>query len=507
MEIHPIKEAFEHSLSYFAQVLREMKGPYYAFAHDVPVASWRSERGRLHIWARNTGALQIGQASLDFALRDASHISSKVLHLLQGLDEVLDEVIEYIADVHGEAPQLTRADSDDDHSNKACDDNDPTDDDSITTLQSYYKLLVTIIQCLFGLSTSFRNPAQHDFLVRSDISDTAGFEFYDTDHVRNEFPSLNEGMIVRLGSAMTRRRRYFIYRRRLNIKTRKDVDEAEREEKLKPKSLTPPPTLPTDYRTKFASSVDDLAVYEQAKISYEHLFFNGDDGFRVPTMPPLPREGRTKEPFWCPYCFCCIVTPNTRSWVEHVYYDLRPYSCPFEGCRWAERLYVSQQEWSAHMSSCHDTNTLECPLCSTAQETREVFELHLANHLEKLALFTLPRRDGEEDEIHEAIESEEEEMAAESDMSSESSVAFEEAPPGASNIIGDVYIPPAAREGVLADYLKRTLGTTQTGGNDGGQAAESTRSKFEMAQRKQDALRKQREGSDSEESSSSEDRL
>ena len=46
---------------------------------------------RFKMWAGNIGAHRKGQGSLDFRLRDASHISQAVLGMLRRLKEMLSE--------------------------------------------------------------------------------------------------------------------------------------------------------------------------------------------------------------------------------------------------------------------------------------------------------------------------------------------------------------------------------------------------------------------------------
>ena len=60
-------------------------------AHDaeVPQSLWLDELGRLRVWAANIGAHQIGQSSLDYRLRDASHIKDQIIRLLERLQRLL----------------------------------------------------------------------------------------------------------------------------------------------------------------------------------------------------------------------------------------------------------------------------------------------------------------------------------------------------------------------------------------------------------------------------------
>src|SRR4051794_39618294 len=51
----------------------------------------QDEYGRLRVWAGNIGAHQSGRASLDYRLRDASHIKDQIIRLLDDLQLSLRE--------------------------------------------------------------------------------------------------------------------------------------------------------------------------------------------------------------------------------------------------------------------------------------------------------------------------------------------------------------------------------------------------------------------------------
>lgn len=101
-------------------------------------------RGRLRIWAANVGAHQTSQSSLDFRLRDASHVRQEILNLLADLGGLLDNIIVYLK----EGP------SDDDPWSE-----NESDDDPIIELQAYFRRVDTTIKCLYKMAMLIRNPA------------------------------------------------------------------------------------------------------------------------------------------------------------------------------------------------------------------------------------------------------------------------------------------------------------------------------------------------------------
>lgn len=144
---------------------------------------------------------------------------------------------------------------------------------------------------------------------------------------------------------------------------------------------------------------------------------------------------------------------------EHVFRDLRPYVCLSEPCQTPDHLYVRRNDWKMHMrrehwktwhcplgcdaefdsaqifqnhvKTAHEQNvpperihTLEglssradvtkaqgqCPLCCDFQVGSEKqYEKHVGQHLQHLALFTLPDTGEEGDEDDDGDEDKEEE--------------------------------------------------------------------------------------------------
>jgi hypothetical protein len=62
------------------------------YSAEVPQALWQDELGRLRVWAANIGAHQTGQSSLDYRLRDASHIKEQTLRVLRRLQRLIQDL-------------------------------------------------------------------------------------------------------------------------------------------------------------------------------------------------------------------------------------------------------------------------------------------------------------------------------------------------------------------------------------------------------------------------------
>ena len=363
-------------LKSFNQLQERVEQPNYSYEEEVSSVTWGDELGRLRIWAANIGAHQTGQSSLDFRLRDASHISKQVTNLLRDLDQSLNDIFE-------ELSEAVKKDSEDDGTSAAWSDDNPT-----TELQQLHAEVVNIIDCLYQLSMLIRKPAQHDLLVGSRIGDKAEFEFYDQEHVRNLHPKTEEQITQRLGRAITRRRQYFNYRERHHRKLAQGIQRTTTGSVMSE-------TIATDFKTHNIDLEETSSNSGMSQTSYAPSLI---DGGRV-TIPPPPKESMGGKPFECPYCFFLIDIKTTRSWNRHIFKDVKPYVCTFTDCSMPDRLYDSRREWHLHETTEHlRRGDLACALCKDTLKSAKQYERHVARHLEELALFALPRTEMEDAE-------------------------------------------------------------------------------------------------------------
>lgn len=367
-------------LKSFNQLHERVERPDYSHEGEVPSVSWGDELGRLRIWAANIGAHQTGQSSLEFRLRDASHISTQIKNLLRELDQSLNDILDELSE------DGTKA-SEDDETSAAW-----PDDNSTTEFQQLHEEVVNIVDCLYQLSMLVRKPAQHDLLVGSRMGDKAEFEFYDNEHVRNLHPRTEEQICQRLGRAITRTRKYLNYRERHHRKLEKGIEEVQGIQRTTTASGMSE-TIATDFKIHnidFEETSSDLT-----QTSYAPSLI---DGGRV-TIPPPPRESAGGKPFECPYCFFIIDIKSTRSWTRHIFKDIKPYVCTFADCRTPDRLYDSRREWFFHETTEHHRVAFVCALCKDTLKSSKQYERHVACHLEELALFALPRTEMDDAEI------------------------------------------------------------------------------------------------------------
>lgn len=164
-----------------------------------------------------------------------------------------------------------------------------------------------------------------------------------------------------------------------------------------------------------------------------------------------------------------VARQSNQSNRKHVFRDLRPYVCLSEGCQTPDHLYMRRNDWKMHMrrehwktwhcpfgcdaefdcakgfqshvKTAHEQNVSlekiqaleglssrgdvakakgQCPLCHDFQiGSEKQYEKHVGQHLEHLALFTLPDTGEEADEDDEGDEENEEERLDEGDENNE----------------------------------------------------------------------------------------
>ncbi|KAL9116988.1 MAG: hypothetical protein Q9187_006480 [Circinaria calcarea] len=182
--------------------------------------SLTDQNGRFKVWAGNIGAHQTGKSSLDYRLRDASHIRTRVVRFLKDLQEQLNEAM---AIVNGVRPTL-----DDLATESEVYDSDSSDESDNfpkpTELQQIFYDIEHIITCLYKISVTVRNPTPHDRYIKAHEIDTSFFEPYDIQHVKGSYPKAPEYLAVRIGKAISRRRQYFKYRELHGAKIAQNLD-------------------------------------------------------------------------------------------------------------------------------------------------------------------------------------------------------------------------------------------------------------------------------------------
>ncbi|KAL9032379.1 MAG: hypothetical protein Q9180_006534, partial [Flavoplaca navasiana] len=367
----------------FNTLIREMQVSNKKRHEGLSITDWEDERGRLRMWAANIGAHHTGQSSLDFRLRDSSQIQQQIIRLLENLTCQLEDAgTVFTEDEDSDVDSINGSDS--------------GNEEPQSEIQQLRSNVASLIRCLFEISILVRNPARHDVRIRFKDIDLSAYESVDLRHVKDKFPKADVAIASRLGHAITYRRQYLKYRERHAAKPRQGIDhDVERDGRSEIFSET----IATDIKTRsLDDAVDDNASDSVAtQTSYASTLISGS-GI---TIPAAPKASRGAAPFECPYCYCIVTAPNSRSWIQHVFEDLEPYVCIDMDCKTPNRLYTTRYMWLHHMKTAHrhhENETHECALCGDHQRDQASLGCHVARHLQELALFVLPRNEDDSDE-------------------------------------------------------------------------------------------------------------
>lgn len=195
----------------FDDLITYVQDPEIEKPEGLHVQAWQDELGRLRIWAANIGAHQTGQSSLDFRLRDSSHISQQIVKLLSDLRHRLKDVTYVVKEGQDDDVESLQGSS--------------SENDFLPTeIEQLRDSVASIINCLFDMSMLVRKPAQHDHRIGSNRVDVNHFVPHDYGYVRDKFPNANEKLVSRLSDALTRRRKYLKYRERHAMKLKQGID-------------------------------------------------------------------------------------------------------------------------------------------------------------------------------------------------------------------------------------------------------------------------------------------
>ncbi|KAI0513265.1 hypothetical protein F5B22DRAFT_611873 [Xylaria bambusicola] len=404
---------------------------------------------KFKLWAGNIAAHRTGRSSLDYRLRDSSHLHAQVMRLLADLITSLHEMHSILSGEtlpwdqdHGEASEL-----DDELKDLLANE----DFEFNSELSQLTREITDTVGSLLRLSISLRNPAPHDRFMSNEYAKVHYFEANDKAHVEAKFPSLSQTLVKRLGQALSMRRQYFRYRKSHHEKLARGLFDSGRSEAGAQSTIAS--SIPIAMRVHGAlPSFGELDEDERSDTGFSQTSFatTAPESNQL-RIPPLPRRAYD-GPFECRFCFMLISVSSTHQWKKHVLRDLRPYICLAEDCTTASREYSRRHEWMYHMfqkhwkswtcpyqcgldsttelnlhqhiSRIHGSKTdmevdaliakcsrtlsispsspVECPFCQVALESSAQYQRHVGRHQVDLALFALPDVEDDDEEPDEA---------------------------------------------------------------------------------------------------------
>ncbi|KAL8791113.1 MAG: hypothetical protein Q9195_006057 [Heterodermia aff. obscurata] len=427
---------------------------------------------------------------MDYRLRGSPQIKLNIIKMLEDLRELLLEASSAFVEDAGASDAIipeSPSDSDSEPETRL-----GLGSVSVTHIEYNTLDIQQAIDCLYRASMDIqRQKTVNRYDKCSDI-DISFFEPFDINYTRQKFPTAKEFLLQRLGKAISKRRQWLKYREQHALKLGQFLDPAEN--LLDSASILSEttattfeiPTTAIEHGNSFESDltsggshnlgsepiVSDLATtfnmaslrraQSMSTIATETTYATtlGDEG-RL-RMPDMPEEGLDTRPFECPYCHHIVSIQSTHAWMRHVYRDLQPYVCTFEGCSIGEETYESRHRWFNHemqshyrvwpcLGHCNEVfqiqeeleqhvrahiernipssqlkvfvdmaarypdklrTEFECPLCASRIAGAASLEKHLGRHLEGLALFALPHPESASNEASESGDSDDPEESA-----------------------------------------------------------------------------------------------
>ena len=277
-----------------------------SFLRDI-----KDEHTRFKVWAGNIGAHRTGMSSLQYRLRDSSHIRNQVFQLLQDLIGLLEDATAIISGEDSPWDQLSG------YEELNLDEEIQEQDGSPDTELGQISIdVVDVVSCLLRLSVAIRNPAPHDRFVESKLTDASYYEQFDINHVYSKFNSIDSRLAERLGKAISRRRQYLKYRETHHMKLSHGLDQHHLME-----TDEPPQTIASSLPEHLKDRIGPGQVPQVAILEDDH----SDTGFSQTSyatstandtqrrVPPLP-EAASRGPFECPFCYMIIIAANRSSW-------------------------------------------------------------------------------------------------------------------------------------------------------------------------------------------------
>ncbi|KAK8105636.1 hypothetical protein PG999_008995 [Apiospora kogelbergensis] len=267
--------------------------------------------------------------------------------------------------------------------------------------------LLTDTQCLMDLGSRFQEEHVGPVNVESAAS-VAQLGTWEpsmnfVDRVRWRYPRCEAALAERLGKANWAR----------VLRHRETVSESSRLELAMVPSTTYVPDKPapsqvasTTFRDSALGSsvpsgapVSGLATtdYPETLVSYRA---GQGDSIRVPPLPDGAGEGK---PFSCIGCGMKVQIKAKSAWKKHLFLDLQPYICLDGGCEYNSSPFPTKAEWEDHVNLEHGlfrsvAPNFECPICQDETPNwRADANVHLARHLEEIALTVLPTNLDSED--------------------------------------------------------------------------------------------------------------
>ncbi|ORY10272.1 hypothetical protein BCR34DRAFT_441471, partial [Clohesyomyces aquaticus] len=370
---------------------------------DTTRTALAAEDDRFELWAVNLGLFAPGHASLDYRVREADNVKSMLYRCLTSLNSSLTEaVMDHMSTKVPLGVDPSEAETDDPTIDAADDD---WGEDFFLDSESDMDLL------LLGIKNSIDRLYKLSIWIRGASSRYASSKALKHRHID---PDTNVDLLTTFEPI--------------------DLDYVQ-SQITHTASVTTATLLQVTHDSEVRPEQSAATVSQYAPSNWEAKS-------EPIAFPPAPKISPSQKFFECPYCFtiCPASMSSEAGWKAHLIHDLRPYLCTYKDCRNPHQIYESQRDWiqhensehrqtycclqheevkfatteeyQSHMRNVHAENpahpaTLtnqsilispdrDCPVCSSTFGTLKSLQSHIARHLERISLFTLPRDVSEE---------------------------------------------------------------------------------------------------------------
>ena len=376
-------------------------------------------KDRLAFWGENSGATT---RTLDYNLKCSPALVHQTQALLDDLNTALTEAAPLVR------PLVFEAEPHNLHTEKAAVAAILEDYDVDFSPELWVTEAVDVVDYLVKLLPAYRDHLGEEAptptsLNSEDDSGEFSADWY-TKEAAGLFPAASRPLQERLGRVNWRRRQY-LNQIRARPRTATETATAIATVKVSPHSelghttkttstprstgrLTRPPTVvhvqpPSRQTTQSWADFSDTATTTETQITSivsratdadqnstytvtESLQSTSLPNLTLPA-PPVDLENVQNGSFECSICHFELpltvsapkVTPD--DWVDHVYLDLKPYMCTFDGCSWGNAMYGVKRDWFQHELDCHRSSTVwSCGICRSDFGSETEFSDHLDQH-------------------------------------------------------------------------------------------------------------------------------
>ncbi|KAI4606938.1 hypothetical protein J4E83_009849 [Alternaria metachromatica] len=255
--------------------------------------------------------------------------------------------------------------------------------------------LRTKVDTLVMLAPSLESPAEEIFdeekpRTIQDIGETLPEQAY-ASSVAEKFPFAPPEMVAQLGRLNWDRYNHILRLQREAMK--QELQETTLE---KARTIFHDSGLGTSVPAQTIAGVKAEPVYEPSMMSSRAEASHK-------RVPPLPAQARSGEPFICEICEKQVRFQRTKAWKKHVFEDILAYACFFAECHTTRVFFENGDGLMSHLQDQHGMDVrvsdVTCPLCvEFTSRDRDVLSLHIARHMEEIALAILPSGVDSDDE-------------------------------------------------------------------------------------------------------------